>query len=174
MSESTESAAPMQFSLREIFIATTVISVILAISRIVGGLGLPDIGVFLVAAASILLATSRLFTWLGAGALFGVTTAVLTMIASRDPQAALLAGVAVSFFFAFAGAPLAIAKARGLHMRRWFVSGFGILTVATAITPADPISTMLVYVPLQLAMLGYVFFARDGAAPETPSEPDQA
>lgn len=158
---------PVQFSLKEILIGVTVLGVVFAIARMVGGVGVADFGVFAIGAASMLLATSRLFTWLGVGALFGIVTAVLTQVAANDPQAALISGAGVIGFYAFVGVPIAIAQARKLHMRRWLISELGILTVSTAFTPADPISTLLVYVPLQLAMIGYVFFAKDGKpAPE--------
>lgn len=154
---------PVQASLKEILIAVAVLGAIFAVARLVGGLSGFELAAFVIAAASTLLATGRLFSWLGVGVLFAVMIGLASQASTSDPGFAIFAAVVAFLGYGLVGTPVAIASARGLHLRRWLVSEFGILTVAVALTPADPVSTLLVYTPLQLAMLGYVFFAKDGA-----------
>ncbi len=151
--------AERQFSLKEAAIGVTLLCVILAISSAVGGLGAQEILFFAVCSLSFCLARlgpKRLMIWLAVGACLVAPIALFVQL-----QIAMMLCGGGFLLYSFAGAPLEIAAARKIRLRRWVISEFGILTVSVAFTPSDIISTLAVFVPLQLAVLLYALVAKD-------------
>jgi hypothetical protein len=147
-------AGRFQIHLKEILIWIAGLSVILAIARLVGAVGMVEVGLLAIVFVSISLSglmPQRLYVWALVGLALAFPSILATDLPSSEIVFAILLGV-----YGLAGAPIAISWARGRGTRGLVLAA--LVSAAIAFTPADPISMLIAYFPLQLGLLGYAVF----------------